>query len=199
MDGFHIWEAGIILARYIAFNSEQFKNKSVLELGTGVGIGGLALALFTEANSVTMSDYRNDVVENIKKQTKKNIKLIKNKKLQIETINLDWTNYEKFEKKYDIIIGSDLIYAGSPVKELYYLIKKSLNKDGKCYIIIPSERHYSVKFLENIDNEKVLNYEIVKIDGQNYFQSPLKNQEEGFKTYPGLKELEFYVYIFTFA
>ena len=47
MDGLHIWEAGIILARWIVFNKELFLGKDVLELGTGVGIGGLSAAKFT--------------------------------------------------------------------------------------------------------------------------------------------------------
>lgn len=65
MDGYHIWEAGIILARFITFNSDKFKGKKMLELGSGVGIGGLAAALYTEGNSVIMSDYKNDIIKNI--------------------------------------------------------------------------------------------------------------------------------------
>lgn len=47
MDGLHIWEAGIILARFITFNKELFENKNVLELGCGIGIGGIAALKFT--------------------------------------------------------------------------------------------------------------------------------------------------------
>lgn len=47
LDGLHLWEAGIILARYIVSESKLFDGKNVLELGTGVGIGGLALLKYT--------------------------------------------------------------------------------------------------------------------------------------------------------
>ena len=48
--------------------------------------------------------------------------------------------YESFEEKFDVIIGADLIYQGAPVKELLYLVKKSLNPNGLFYLVIPSQR-----------------------------------------------------------
>ncbi len=64
-DGLHIWEAGIILARWVQANSTLFQEKSVLELGSGVGIGGLAVAAFTEASRVLLSDYNSEVVKHV--------------------------------------------------------------------------------------------------------------------------------------
>lgn len=47
LDGMKLWDAGIVLARYAIKNNGLFKNKSVLELGCGVGIGGLAVQKWT--------------------------------------------------------------------------------------------------------------------------------------------------------
>ena len=44
LDGLHIWEAGIILSRFICENESFFYKKRVLELGSGIGIGGIACA-----------------------------------------------------------------------------------------------------------------------------------------------------------
>lgn len=41
LDGLKLWEAGIVLSRYIILNVDKFNKKSVLELGSGVGIGGM--------------------------------------------------------------------------------------------------------------------------------------------------------------
>ena len=48
LDGLKLWEAGIILARYIILNVELFKEKEVLELGAGVGIGGMVARKWTQ-------------------------------------------------------------------------------------------------------------------------------------------------------
>ena len=48
LDGLRLWEAGIILSRYIIHNSSVFKGKSVLELGGGVGIAGFTAKKWTE-------------------------------------------------------------------------------------------------------------------------------------------------------
>lgn len=47
LDGLRLWEAGIILARYIVHNNSLFKGKKVLELGGGVGIAGFTAKKWT--------------------------------------------------------------------------------------------------------------------------------------------------------
>lgn len=47
LDGLKIWEAGIVLARYVILNCAVFKNKEVLELGSGVGVAGIAIKKWT--------------------------------------------------------------------------------------------------------------------------------------------------------
>jgi predicted nicotinamide N-methyase len=47
LDGLKIWEAGIVLARYAVLNCKIFKEKEVLELGSGVGIAGIAIKKWT--------------------------------------------------------------------------------------------------------------------------------------------------------
>lgn len=42
-DGFHLWEAGIVLTRFLHTKLDEFKDKTILELGTGVGITGIYL------------------------------------------------------------------------------------------------------------------------------------------------------------
>lgn len=71
-DGLHIWEAGIVLSRYILYNKELFAGKTVLELGSGVGIGGLSVAKFTDCKKCLLSDYVPEIVDNIKINIQKN-------------------------------------------------------------------------------------------------------------------------------
>ena len=213
MDGFHIWEAGIVLSRFIIFNKSLFEGKKVLELGTGVGIGGIAVLKYTKAKEVTLSDYRDDILRNVEKNIIKNAvkhKHVKNNYYEIKSdnctlcgqnrgsiLNLNWLNFDKFDLKYDIIVGSDLIYKGAPLKELANLIICALNLNGQAYILVPSKRGAIEDFIKFIDESKKVKYEKIELLEGKFYQSPLDNEEEGFKYYPGLKELVFSVYIIT--
>ena len=42
-DGLRLWEAGIILSRFVLNNKEEFKGKSVIELGAGVGLASIVV------------------------------------------------------------------------------------------------------------------------------------------------------------
>ena len=213
MDGFHIWEAGIVLSRFILFNKDLFENKTVLELGTGVGIAGITVLKYTKAKQVILSDYRDDILQNVEKNIVKNAikhKHVRNGFYEIKAdnctvcgenrgniLNLNWLDYDKFSLKYDIIVGSDLIYKGAPLKALANLIASSLCLNGQAYILVPSKRQAIEEFIKEIDSIKKLKYEKIELLENNYYQTPMENEVEGFKYYPGLKELLFSVYIFT--
>jgi len=37
--------------------------------------------------------------------------------------NLDWKKHSSFSEQYDIIMGSDIVYFGCPVEDLYQVFK----------------------------------------------------------------------------
>jgi len=76
------------------------------------------------------------------------------------------------------------------------LISKSLNPGGKAYIIIPSQRFKGETFLGFIESSE-FELEKIPLDTEFYSAVPLKDQQLGLKTYPGLKELSFWVYVLT--
>ena len=43
---------------------------------------------------------------------------------------------------------------------------------------------------------KDFKYEWIHLNDSKYFETPLLDSKKGFKTYPGLKELQFFIYIF---
>lgn len=59
-----------------------------------------------------MTDYNETVLMNVRKNAQKNAL----SKSRYEVFYLSWSEYEKFDRKYDTIIGSDIIYSGSPLK-----------------------------------------------------------------------------------
>lgn len=194
MDGLHIWEAGIVLSRFLYFNNHLFESKDILDLGTGVGIVGITAMKYANPKSVVISDYKEDILNNAISNAKKN-KVWKDD--TTSGLLLDWRDYEKLNKKFDIMVGSDVIYSGSPVQELAKLIEKGLNKGGEAYILIPDQRFYAVEFFKAIDAIGKFETEKIPLDDKKYLESPLADEKEGFKHFAGLKELKFFVYKFT--
>lgn len=65
MTGQHVWEGGEIIAKWVIENQDMFKGKTILELGSGTGIGGLVASHF--AKKTVMSDYIPEVMDLLKK------------------------------------------------------------------------------------------------------------------------------------
>ena len=66
----------------------------------------------------------------------------------IQTIVFDWRNREKYQENFDVIVGSDIVYFGCPVQDLYEVFKKYLRVGGKGIIIIPDRKNYAELFLK---------------------------------------------------
>lgn len=54
-SGCMIWDASVVLARFIFHNKEIFKGKIVLELGSGCGVAGMLVSHF--CSKVAITDY----------------------------------------------------------------------------------------------------------------------------------------------
>ncbi|KAF1778928.1 S-adenosyl-L-methionine-dependent methyltransferase [Phytophthora cactorum] len=56
--GYLLWGAAFVLARWIHKHRDLFVSKSVLEVGSGLGLGGITAARY--ANNTTLTDYQSD-------------------------------------------------------------------------------------------------------------------------------------------
>ena len=86
LDGLKLWDAGIVLSRFIIKHHDHFKDKDVLELGSGVGIGGLAARKWTQCKNLIMTDYHPAILDNIAKNCTKNSE-------EIDTVLFDWRTH----------------------------------------------------------------------------------------------------------
>lgn len=113
-----------ILSKYINFD----KCRSVLEIGCGAG--GI-LSFFQSKNCEVIGvDYENDHLEYARK---KNVKA--------------YSNYEKINSKFDIIILSHVLEHLVNVDSILNICKKLIKKDGLIYVEVPSiesiSKHYN--------------------------------------------------------
>jgi hypothetical protein len=53
--GTHVWSAAVVCARWLVSLSDKFKDKSVVELGAGCGLPGLAVAAYSSPTEVSVS------------------------------------------------------------------------------------------------------------------------------------------------
>ncbi len=72
LEGLKLWDIDVIISRYIILESEKFKNKSVLVFKGGVGIAAIALRNWTDAKEVSICDFRDEVLGNMKKNCNNN-------------------------------------------------------------------------------------------------------------------------------
>jgi predicted nicotinamide N-methyase len=63
--GLYVWTASIVMARWVIALRTELQGRTVLELGAGCGLPGLAALLFSRAKHVTLSDLHTRTVENL--------------------------------------------------------------------------------------------------------------------------------------
>ena len=124
--GEYIWPASLVLCDFLKRNSELVRGKRVLELGSGTGIAGLYAAKLG-AEHVTLTDFIDWNIENIKINIKEN--------------GLDkvaeprWFRWgTNLCEKWDVIIGSDIIYPAIDLLALVKAIQSHLKHGGRCIL-----------------------------------------------------------------
>ena len=106
-----------------------------------------------------------------------------------EVIHLDWNDHEKFEQKFDLVIGCELVYAITHCDNLVSLLKKVLLGDSKLLMIIPTCRTNRDVFMKKLAELGQFEIKETILDDQSYQKSPLDDPSEDI-FYP-LRELKF--------
>ena len=136
-----IWEASIVLCEHLISENIE-KSETILELGAGIGLTGLMLG--AAGYTVTLTDYNEDALRLLNKNTEFN---------KLETVHvkkLDWYQPD-IKETYNIIIGSELIYKEEFIEPVLELLGKYLKPDGKIFIAHDMNRHVMSKFLKRAE------------------------------------------------
>ncbi len=70
------------------------------------------------------------------------------------TACISWSQYKDYKAKFDLVIGADLLFRGSPVELLLAVLNKLLFVGGKALIIVPYRKgdDSTALFVSKIDN-----------------------------------------------
>ena len=131
-----LWPASIALAQHL-IESQHLKGKSLLELGAGLGLPGLAAA--HAGAEVTLTDWYAEALEFAKASAELN-------SLTVKGIFLDW-RYPPTEPKFDCIACADLLYERRNHAPILDTMSKLLAPNGTVFFSDP-ERHMSPAFFE---------------------------------------------------
>jgi predicted nicotinamide N-methyase len=140
--GVVLWPAAIALAHDLA--GREVAGKRILELGAGTGLPGIVAAAL--GARVVQTDRQNLVLHVCKLNAERN-----GLSAAIEHRIADWTAWEDRER-YDLILGSDILYAAALHPHLRRIFDGNLAAGGTLLIADPF-REASIPLLEAMEAE----------------------------------------------
>lgn len=157
--GGHLWDGGILAAAWALAPTEDggarelLSGRRVLELGSGVGLLGVALAGST-AEAVVMTDFG---PESLNEEQDNNNRLVPpmtlsnlednisaNELVNADVQHLDWLDFLDREGKpakqpaecFDRLVGSDVVYYASDLPALAAAVGAHLKPDGLGFLLL---------------------------------------------------------------
>lgn len=132
-----IWEASVVLADFLAGLPPK-QDQSLLEVGAGLGVTGLVGAAF--GHRVTITDYQNEILDFSR------VSAAVNGCEGVLFSILDWTALRN-DRKYDVILGSEVLFHEQFFQPLLDVFKHCLAPDGAIYLAHDLRRESLARFL----------------------------------------------------
>lgn len=122
-----VWESSKVLAQLML--DIELRQRRFLEVGCGIGLPSLVLSR-REAN-ITATDQHPSAADFLEKNT------ALNSSNQIPFVRTSWTDDESNLGRFDVIIGSDLLYEPDHVEQLSSFIERHSTPDSTVIIVDP--------------------------------------------------------------
>lgn len=154
--GFSLWESSVALLALLSRDPSRFddcfRDKRVLELGSGTGLGGLAIAALSSPDRVLLTD----IAQVHDSYTRPNL-LLNPQIPHIDSTVLHWNDYDR-PLDFDTIVGCDLVYDPEVCSLLHSVLRTVLTHQGSsvktvllvCTLRNPSTFDYFVRDMEGI-------------------------------------------------
>jgi predicted nicotinamide N-methyase len=136
-----LWPSSIGLAQYILENEKEFQGKNLLELGSGVGLGGIAAKL--AGSRVTQSDFSIEALKFTE------VNCLQNRVSADKLLLADWRNFPTEINGFEWIIGADILYEKTLHYNLESIFNQALEPEGIVLLADPG-RNYAKNFMVQI-------------------------------------------------
>ncbi|MBF0468047.1 MAG: methyltransferase domain-containing protein [Desulfamplus sp.] len=159
-----IWDSSLVLAHFI-FDFDII-GKRILEVGCGIGLASLLLN--NRLADITATDYHPEVesflIENIKLNKGKNIPFVRT----------GWEDVDSGLGKFDLIIGSDLLYESNHGTLLSGFIDQHAKQVCEVIVVDPGRGHHA-RFSKKM-MKLGYSHKQNKPDHTEYLMQPFKGQ-----------------------
>lgn len=139
--GVSLWPSAIALAHEVAARPGEFRGRSVLELGAGVGLPGIVAS--TLGARVVQTD-REELVLHVCR-----LNADRNRQAGIEHREADWTEWTE-TARYDWILAADVLYGDSIHPHIRKILETNLTPRGRVLLADPF-RPPGFAFLESLE------------------------------------------------
>lgn len=138
-----LWSAAEGLSEYLACYPELVKNKTVLELGCGLGLPSMVATHL--GAKVLATDFHPDVEEYF-------LRNCRHSSLYCDYRRLNWRESTDDIGKFDVVLGSDVLYESKHPKEVALGLLRFLKPGGTILLSDPG-RAYLQSFLKAMNAE----------------------------------------------
>jgi len=127
-----LWPSAEALAKYLTENFTTLSGSSIIELGCGLGLPSIICAklgadvIATDFHPYNRSGFERNAAENGVSQ--------------ITYTQMDW-EFPTYHKKFDMVIGSDLLYEPKQIATLTNCVKTIIKDDGIFILADPGRDH----------------------------------------------------------
>ena len=160
--GTKVWEAGLFLGELLVLSNLNFSNRTIVELGAGVGVTGLIYmkSIFNSPNmpvNYIMTDYDRTVLENLSNNIQLNFPWQQNAESSVVSARaVDWStlsDVDALSMNADIILAADCTYSEDTNTHLVNCIRMFLdlkNSNRKNYVLDVDAAQRSMSKVESI-------------------------------------------------
>lgn len=131
--GCRLWSSSYALVEHLSCHSHLVRDKSVIELGAGVGACGLACASLG-AESVTITDRDDATLALAHANALRNGWFDGTRACEVSVRRLDWgdaTTYDARADGYDLVIAADVVYLEEHARELASAVSAHVGASGR--------------------------------------------------------------------
>ena len=196
--GLSIWSASLVMAWWMQAvgKTGYWKDRTVLELGSGCGVPGLMVAASPSSfmpRQIYVTDLNPQTVENLQYNVGLN-------EVQdfVKASRMDWDDKSTWpEERVDFVIGSDLIYIKSLVPLLTSVIFGTVKPGGKFLYVCPDTGRDGLDAFVEAMKKKCPGW-VEQVAPKEYHANPLTNEddEECFVHFQELSSLTYMLYEF---